>query len=475
MLECWLKEPPLGEWDNSALSACAGWLSAVSMAKGKQMKRSMLGIAGLVSGAVVFGSNLAYIDRALATEGELTAAPEMLRPRLVGPHQWSVLVPIVEGERKEDALEAAIRIVKRRAADRAPELVTATRTLAGEHYEERIRSLSAVFVSATIVTEKERVISGKSYLEIVVRAAIEEIPTQRIAEALAADRIRATRLRELELEVSRLEAVLMGIPLGQAMQEHDRARRRAALDALLASETEIKQTFGADGLMGLRQQAEDILGAAVDVFERDIVSSVRATEADARIERVTRALDGETSEFRRRNPSVHGEPFVALTKVYWSLPRGIDEYASILGRWFRVSGAMVSSDYGVNAGGLISGAQGICVGPNDGRSEFPEASRLFDYLRTRAVEIKIEVATAAPKKSMGFEVQIAGPFNGGALWCLFDTSRDNGALPFRSPPGIYAFSRGAALSSLNPYRLVISEEDGASVSHLSVNVLDQRL
>ena len=100
MLECWLKEPPLGEWDNSALSACAGWLSAVSMAKGKQMKRSMLGIAGLVSGAVVFGANLAYIDRALATEGELTAAPEMLRPRLVGPYKWSVMVTIVEGERR---------------------------------------------------------------------------------------------------------------------------------------------------------------------------------------------------------------------------------------------------------------------------------------------------------------------------------------------------------------------------------------
>lgn len=439
------------------------------------MKRIMVGIAGLVIGSVVFGANLAYIDTALAAEGELTVAAELMTPRLVAPHQWSVLVPTVMGDRKEDALDAAIRIVKRRAADQAPELVTATRTLAGEHYDERIRSLSAAFVSAAIMTVKERMISGKLYLEIVVKVAIEEIPTERISEALAGDRIRATRLRELELEVSRLEAVLAGIPPDQAIQGHERARRRAALDALLASETEIKQTFGAEGLMGLGQQAKDVIGAAVEAFERDIVSSVRTTEADARIERVIRSLDGEASDFRRRNPPSLGEPVVALTKVYWSLPRSIDEYARILGRWFRVSGATVSSGYGVNPGGLMSGAQGICVGPNDGRTEFPEAFRLFEYLKTRAVEIKIEIATTVPKKSMGFDVQIAGPFNGGTLWCLFDTARDNGALPFRSSPGIYAFSRGATASSLHPYRLLMSEQDGASVSHVSVKVLDLRL
>jgi hypothetical protein len=453
---------------------------AAIMMRGTQMTRDMLGnvrLAGLVFGAFLGAVNLAYIDEAVAFEGDGFSSARAWSPRAVGVGEWSVLVPMATGDQPEDGLELAIRMVKREVASRSPELVTVSRTLAGDQFEERIRTLSAAFVTGAVVAQKERMIAGRPYLEVVVKAVVEQISAERIAEALASDRVRATRLRFLEGEVARLEAVLLGIPPDEKQEEVDRARRRAALDALLASETEIRQTFLADGLTGQKLRAGRRFEAAAEVFERDIVLSALSTEADARIEHASFATEEESREFRRRDWATGREPVVALTKVFWALPNELEHYSRILARWFRVMGATVMPDYVVVPGGQARGSQGICVGANDGRKEFPEAAELFEYMKGRSINLQVEVAldreTEGREERKGFDVQIAGVFNGGTHWCLFDSPREAAALPFRSQPGVYAFSRGAALSAENPYRLLMSEEESKAVSHVSVSVVDQ--
>lgn len=432
--------------------------------------------ARVVVGAFLVVFNLAHIEESVAFTGERLSASSAWSMQVVGTGEWSVLVPMVDSAQRTDGIELAVRMVKREAASHSPELITVSRTLAGDQFEERIRTLSAAFVTASVVAQNERIVSGRPYLEVVVKAAVEPLPTERIAEALGSDQIRATRLRTLEAEVARLEAVLVGMPAGEKHEELNRSRRRAALDALLAIETEIRQTFGADGLSGKKAQAARRAEVAAELFEREIVMSARSMEADARIEHVSLATAVEIREFRRRHLGTGGDPVIALTKVFWALPKSLEEYSNILARWFRVSWATASTDYSIWPEGQASRSQGICVELDGARKEFIEAAELFEYMKSRSIYLRIDVALTGEsedsERTKGFEVQIAGAFNGGTHWCLFDSPLAASALPFRSQPGVYAFSRGAALSSEHPYRLIMSDEESKAVSHVSVRVVE---
>ena len=370
----------------------------------------------------------------------------------------------------ELAREEAMRAIRYAAAQNSEALVSVSRTLAGDDYRERVRTLSAVGVTVRVVNEKVSMESDGRTLELIADVTVDPVSGERLRTAVEQDVQRGARLRQLEAEIARLHGVIAGLPADRSLSGPAGAKRRAALEALLQNETEIRQIFPAGSFETMLADNDAALDAAVRTFEREVLESLANTFVDARILRVERpdfALDqGQhgTSGWREL-----GGYLVAVTKVTWTLESPLEHYARVLGRWFEVDGAEASKRYSILPGGRPGKRSGICVGPNNPRNPFPGATALFERVKERMVQADIALWEGDPKVAKrpvaAVAGLIAGPVEFGKRWCVFALKDGAEALPTSDTPGMYSFGRGASISASLPYRLMVpsSTQGGAQL------------
>src|SRR5690606_34710352 len=145
----------------------------------------------------------------------------------------------------ELAREEAMRAIRYAAAQNSEALVSVSRTLAGDDYRERVRTLSAVGVTVRVVNEKVSMESDGRTLELIADVTVDPVSGERLRSAVEQDVQRGAKLRQLEAEIARLHGVIAGLPADRSLSGPAGAKRRAALEALLQNETEIRQIFPA--------------------------------------------------------------------------------------------------------------------------------------------------------------------------------------------------------------------------------------
>jgi len=388
----------------------------------------------------------------------------------LGPSRYVTRVRADRSGDLELAREEAMRAIRYAAAQNSEELVSVSRTLAGDDYRERVRTLSAVGVTVRVVNEKVGVERGGRILELTADVTVDPVSGERLRTAVEQDVQRGARLRQLEAEIARLHGVIAGLPADRSLAGPAGAKRRAALEALLQNETAIRQILPAGSIETMLADGDAALNAAVRTFEREVLASLANTFVDARILRVERpdfALDQGrhgTSGWRDL-----GGFSVAVTKVTWTLESPLEHYARVLGRWFDVDGAEASPSYSIWPGGRPGARGGICVRPNDPRNPFPGATALFERVKERMVLADVELWEGDPKVAdrpvASVVGLIAGPVEAGKRWCVFALKDGAEALPTIGTPGMYAFHRGASITARLPYRWMIpsSTQGGAQL------------
>ena len=371
----------------------------------------------------------------------------------------------------ELAREEAMRAIRYAAAQNSEALVSVSRTLAGDDYRERVRTLSAVGVTVRVVNEKVSMEPDGRILELTADVTVDPVSGERLRTAVEQDVQRGARLRQLEAEIARLHGVIAGLPADRSLSGPAGAKRRAALEALLQNETAIRQIFPAGSFETMLADGDAALDAAVRTFEREVLESLANTFVDARILRVERP-DSALDQVQYGNSGWRNKLegyLVAVTKVTWTLESPLENYARVLGRWFEVDGAEASQHYSISPGGRPGKRGGICVGANNPRNPFPGATALFERVQERMVQADIELWEGDPKVAnrpvAAVAGLIAGPVEFGKRWCVFALKDGAKALPASGTPGRYGFYRGASISASLPYRLMVpsSTQGGAQL------------
>lgn len=425
----------------------------------------MLGLAFLCSGYTIPASR--------AESGQV--ANEVTKVDRLGPSRYETRVRVERSGSLGFAREEALRAIRYAAAESSEELVSVSRTLAGNDYRERVRTLSAVGVSVRVVSETIRAEAGGRILDLVADVTVDPASGDRLRSAVEQDVQRGAKLRALEAEVARLNGVIAGLPAGKGLAGSESAKRKAALEALLQNESAIRQIFPAGGFESMLAEGDAVVEAALQMFDREVLFSLINTYVDARIIRAEpfhyekdRALRG----VGRAGPE--SEWLIAPMKIEWTTEEPLAHYAKVLSRWFAVHGARATSDYSIIPTGFSPGGEAVCVRPGDARNPYVDADELFSRMRDRRVTAAVGVWDAegvAEDRPVG-KVQgvIAGLVDSGRWWCIFELKPGAKALPSSGTPGIYADSYGAAISSALPYRLRVPRVRADAITHVTAEV-----